>query len=82
MLGVVVVVVYGEIVPGSAVARGMELAPGNEDVQNGCGRIVNAAKSPSAIVVREDVKNGKVASSHMRIMTRGKRYSSVSIKRD
>jgi hypothetical protein len=47
---VVVVVVYDEIVPGSAVARGMEVAPGNEDVRNGCGRIVNAAKSPSAIV--------------------------------
>jgi hypothetical protein len=38
----VVVVVYWEIVPGSAVARGMEVA----DVRNGCGRIVNAAKSP------------------------------------
>ena len=32
--------------PGSAVARGMELAPGYEDVRNGCGRIVNAAMLP------------------------------------
>lgn len=41
-----VIVVYDEIVPGSAVARGMEAAPGKADVRNGCGRIVNAAKSP------------------------------------
>jgi hypothetical protein len=40
------VVVYWERVPGSAVARGMEVAPGYEDVRKGCGRIVNAAKSP------------------------------------
>ena len=45
-LGEVVVVVYDEIVPGSAVARGMEVAPGYKDIRNGCGRIVNAAMSP------------------------------------
>jgi len=38
-----VVVVYAEIVPGSAVARGMEVPSGKEDVRKGCGRIVNAA---------------------------------------
>jgi hypothetical protein len=43
-------VVYWERVPGSAVARGMEVAPGYEDVRNGCGRIVNAAKSPRALI--------------------------------
>jgi hypothetical protein len=46
MLGEEVVVVYWEIVPGSAVARGMEVAPGYEDARKGCGRIVNAAMSP------------------------------------
>lgn len=38
--------VYDDIVPGSAVARGMEVAPGYKDIRNGCGRIVNAAIFP------------------------------------
>lgn len=42
MLGEVVVVVYWERVPGSAVARGIEVAPGYEEVRKGRGRIVNA----------------------------------------
>lgn len=49
---VVAVVMSWELVAGSSVARGMEVAPGKEDVLNGWGRIVNAAKSPSDIVFK------------------------------